>query len=247
MSKILLALQYWNGDKAMAMQLARLIADLEDRHCDKADFLLFSRFDTPDDPETTKYVQRKFNVWTGRGRRRSSGWPHGCNDLWFGTMDWIYTMQEAKKIPQYKAVFTFEADGCPLLPQWINILSQSWDRAQMEKLVYVYGAYLLAPAPHVNGNAMFSCDREFLHWLTRKVCGVSPHGGWDFLLADEFERWGSGHSKVIKSYWRKDSFTKDEFIKETQAGVAYLHGVKDMSAIRMCRKLYGLPPGGANS
>jgi hypothetical protein len=242
MSKILLALQYWNGDKAMAMQLARLIADMEEKHSDKADFLFFQRFDTPNDIQTEKYVGRKFDVWSAKGNRRSSGWPHGCNDLWFGTMDWIYTHMEARKIPQYKAVFTFEADGCPLVPHWINALSHAWDTAQLEKSTYVYGAFLAAPGPHVNGNAMFSCDRNFLHWLTRKVCAVSPHGGWDFLLADEFQRWGWGNCPVIKSYWRKDSFTAKEFTDETQAGVVYLHGVKDMSAIHTCRKLYNMPP-----
>ena len=242
MSKILLALQYWNGDKAMAMQLARLIADLEHAHSDKADFLFFSRFDTTHDPDTIKHVQRKFNVWQGRGNRRSSGWHHGCNDLWFGTMDWVYTMQEARKIPEYKAVFTFEADGCPLVPHWVNTLNHAWDTAQLEKSTYVYGAFLAAPGPHVNGNALFSCDRNFLHWLCRKICGVSPHGGWDFLLAGEFKRWGWGNCPVIKSYWRKDSFSRDEFLAETQAGVVYLHGVKDMSAIHMARRIYNLPP-----
>jgi hypothetical protein len=240
--KILLALQYWDQDKQLGMKLARLIADMEDRHSDKADFLFMSRFDCTHDTNTEKYVNRKFNTYSVTNRRRASGWPHGCNDLWFGVMDWIYIMREAKKIPQYDAVFTFEADGAPLLPNWITVLRHAWDTAQMEKRTYVYGAFLQYPAPHINGNGLFSCDPKFTYWLAREKVAASPHKGWDYELAPDFARWGWGNCPCIKSYWRTETFGEEQFVNEVNQGVAWLHGIKDDSLIDICRKRYNLPP-----
>ncbi len=59
MSKILIALQFWKGDRDMAMKLARLMADLEPKHSDDADVLFISRFDTMQDVDAVKYVSRK--------------------------------------------------------------------------------------------------------------------------------------------------------------------------------------------
>lgn len=241
-NKILLALQYWEGDKKLAMKLARLVAELEERHSDKADFLFLSRFDCTHDTKTEQMVGRKFNTYSVTNRRRGTGWPHGCNDLWFGTMTWIHDMAVAKKIPQYKAVFTFEADGAPLLPNWITMLHHAWDSAQTEKPTYVCGAFLQYPAPHINGNGLFSCDPAFLHWLARVKVAASPHKGWDYELAPEFCKWGWGNCPAIKSYWRTETFGEEQFVNETTQGVAWLHGVKDESAMDICRKRYNLPP-----
>lgn len=242
MSKILLALQFWENDRPLAMKLARLIADLEIRHSEDADFLFVSRFDCKHDLVAEKYVGRKFNTWSATSRRRATGWPHGPNELWFGTMDWIYTMQLAKKLPRYDAVFTFEADGCPMVPNWIRDLKNSWDEAtQGGTPVYVYGAYLIYPAPHINGNALFSADPAFLHWLTRKVGGCAPHGGWDYVLAPQFKKWGWKNCPQIHSYWRTPTVSEQSFVDVVNQGVVYLHGVKDDSAIQICRRRYSLP------
>lgn len=240
--KLLVALQYWSGDRDQAMKLARLITDLAPGRMDDVDFLFVSRFDTKHDYDAEKYVSRKFNVHSFTCRRRGTGWPHGCNDLWFGTMDWIYTMREAKKIPQYKAVFTIEADGCPLTPGWLHDLSISWDRANESKPIYVYGALLMAPGPHINGNALFSCDRKFLHHIARRIAACAPSGGWDYLLAPTFKKWGWANCPSIRSYWRAGTIDEPTFRREVHQGVTYLHGVKDSTAIDLCRKVYNLSP-----
>jgi len=240
--KLLLAIQYWKDDMAQAMKLARLIADLQPSRCEMADFLFVSRFDCGHDVDTEKYVSRKFNVYSFVNKRRGTGWPHGCNDLWFGTIDWIYGMREAKRIPNYKAVFTFEADGAPLVPHWIPVLSNAWDVAQKLAKVYVLGAHLQFPGSHINGNGLFSCDHEFIYWLARKKCAASPHCGWDYEMAPEFQKWGWQNCPAIKSYWRCSSFNREQFDKEVSLGVAYLHGVKDSSLLDICRSKYNLPP-----
>ena len=233
--KILLALQFWEGDKKQAMQVARLIADLEPRHCNQADFLFVSRFDCEQDMDTIKYVSQKFNVHHHINRsRRATGWPFGPNELWFGTMDYVFTYGvEAKRMSDYKAVLTFEADAFPLIPNWIQVLSSAWDEAQPACVV---GALQTAPAPHINGNALFSCDHKFMNWIARAVGGCAPHGGWDFILAQRFKEWGWRNSGVFRSWWQMKTLSEETFEQLLREHVCFLHGIKDQSVIEHVRR-----------
>ena len=127
-NKILLALQFWSGDAARAYALARHLADLEDTHCEWADFMFCSRKDCEIERRAVYQVARKFNVTTFRGRRDGVGWPHGCNDLWFDTMTFVWEQLTLKKFPQYKAILTIEADCIPMRKDWIRGLSRAWDK-----------------------------------------------------------------------------------------------------------------------
>ena len=235
MKKILLAIQYWHRDRDQAMRVAKLIADLEPQRSQHADFLFAARFDCTQDEEAIRQVSKKFDVHHFINRnRRGTGWPHGCNELWFGVMDWLYSHREADVIPDYKAVLTFEADACPLTPHWIQRLSESWDKAQAK----VHGPMLQYPGEHVNGNAMFSGDLKFLEWIARQVGGCSPHGGWDYLLAPEFKRRGWKGCPAMKSWWQHPTLKEGELDKLSETGVVFLHGVKDDSVIDAVRKKY---------
>jgi len=232
--KILLALQFWEGDKSQAMKLARLIADLEPRHSEAADFLFVSRFDCTHDEETVKHVSKKFNVHTYVNRQRGQLWPHGCNSLWFGTMDWVFSYGEAERIPPYKAVLTFEADCAPLMPNWISEISRAWDAAKVK----VLGAYQPAPGPHINGNALFSGDKTFLKWISREVGGCTPHGGWDYVMASEFRRRGWSDCKLFRSWWNTVSVSEETFQQLGREGVAFFHGCKDNSLLEIVRRRF---------
>lgn len=235
MQKILLALQFWNGDRTAAMKVARLIADLQPELSNNADFLFFSRFDTPHDPATVEYVSRKFLTHTFINKRRGVGWPSGCNDLFFGVMDWIYSQSVANKIPKYKAVMLLEGDSCPLHSGWIQQLSAGWDRAATK----VYGP-LLDHGPHINGNCMMSCDTQFLKWISREVAGCSPVGGWDFLLYQEFKRRGAANSPEMRSWWRINSVAQETYDQLLAQNVSFLHGCKDDSLIRLVRQRHSI-------
>lgn len=235
MSKILLALQYWSGDRDKAMQLARLIADLEPRFSTTADFMFMSRFDCAHDPETVAYVGRKFNVHTHVNRgRRGVGWPHGCNELWFGTMDHVYDLNVNKRMPTYKAILTFESDGYPLRPDWIPRLIEAWDSAKVK----VLGAMQTSPGKHVNGNAMFSGDTNFLHEIGRKIGGCSPHGGWDYVLAPKFQKMGWKDCPLMRSWWTCPSMDRQTFDSLVEQGVVFFHGVKDDSVLKHVRERF---------
>jgi hypothetical protein len=235
MKKLLLALQYWEGDRAQAMKLARLITDLQPGFCQQADFLFMSRFDCAHDMNSLNYVSSKFNIHHAINHRRQGvGWPHGPNELWFGVMDWIFTQREANLIPEYKAVLTFEADSCPLSPHWISSLSREWDRADVK----VLGSLQPAPAPHINGNCLLSLDPKFLHWVAREVGGCTPHAGWDFFLAPHFKRWGWANTPLITSHWQTRTLSPELFEQLSKAGVVLHHGVKDDSCLTKVREQF---------
>ncbi len=233
-NKILLALQFFDGDREQAMKVARLIADLEPRHSEYADFLFTSRFDSSHDLDTIKYVSSKFNVHTYVNRQRGKLWPMGCNSLAFGTLDWVFSYGEADRIPPYKAVLLFEADACPLAPNWISELSQFWDKANKK----VVGPLLQHPGEHINGNCLLSGSKEFLKWIARDVGGCTPHAGWDYVMASEFKKRGWADCPRMKSWWQTPSLSYEQFEELSRQGVVFFHGCKNDSLIEHVRKRF---------
>lgn len=234
-NKILLALQFWEGDRKPAMETARLIADLEPRMSEHAEFLFVSRFDCQHDLETVDYVSRKFKVHTFINRhRQGKEWPHGCNELWFGTVDHVYDFGRANRMPAYKAVLTFESDACPLSPHWISRLSAEWDRAKVK----VFGPMQKSPGTHINGNCLVSGELSFLKMLGRDIGGCSPHGGWDYILAPLFKKHGWADCPLMKSFWGCKTMTKAWFENLLAEQVCFVHGVKDDSVRRMVRERF---------
>lgn len=233
--KILLALQYWKGDRDQAMRLARFIADLQHGHSDLADFLFVSRFDCGHDDETVKYVSRKFDTHTFISRRRGKGWPHGSNDLWFALIEHVNDQIEKRRFRHYKAVFTFEADCVPLSPRWINHFIEQFDAANATRPTYVMGA-LLPNGPHINGNALFKCDLAFTRWLSKTVSAAPPRAGWDYVLAGAFAKWGWAVLAGLKSYWNSPSLPESQIEQEFREGTVFIHGIKDDSLLTSARR-----------
>lgn len=237
--KILLALQFWSGDRDRACEVAQLIADLQPRLSSRADFLFAARFDCEIPMDTVKRVSSKFHVHHFVNRHhRATGWPWGCNSLWFGTMDYAYTyLVEPKRRSEYKAVLTFEADAAPLCPGWIEQLSDAWDDAQPADVV---GPLLHHPGEHINGNAMFSADHDFLHWIARKVTNCRPDGGWDYLLAPRFKERGWANCPMMRSWWQTPTLTRPAYDSLVDSGAVFLHGVKDGSPLRHVRDRFSV-------
>jgi hypothetical protein len=235
-----MALQFWKGDKEQAMRLARFIADLSPEFCEQADILFSARFDCPQDVETVKYVSRKFNVWQHTSRRRGVGWPHGCNELWFGTMGWIHGGIESLRLPHYKAVLTFESDCVPMQVNWISQLRAEWDKAQAKKQTYVMGTLLQAPGEHINGNAMFSTDLRFMRWLSKDIVSASSAAGWDYWLAPEFKQWGWHVCKGMRSYWNTKTLPQETIDELWRSNLIFMHGVKDDSLLNSAKEKFSI-------
>lgn len=236
--RILLALQFWKGDRDQAMRAARFIADLEPEISTKADFMFSARFDCPQDPATVAYVSTKFRTFTHKSRRRGVGWPIGCNELWAGTTSHIYQSIASKQMPAYKAILTFESDCVPMQHGWIERLSAQWDeeKARRHGALACMGAWLRYPGPHINGNMMISGEPHHLSWLTDAVSRVGRRGGWDYVIYPELERRGVAAVSTIRSYWGSKTMGRDWFNKELHTDAVFIHGVKDDSLLNMSRK-----------
>jgi hypothetical protein len=237
MKKILLALAYWEGDRKQAEKLAQFISDMEPKHSDQADFLLVSRFDSGHSADVVKHISRKFNTFTYKSGRRGTGWPAGCNSTFEGTMEWVYSYTESRKLPAYKAVLTFEADCCPLTKNWISRLHEQWDfvNKDPEKPVYVAGPLVPAPEPHINGNCLISGNVQWLKWLVFKS-GIPGNCGWDFYLRKPFERAGWANIPGMKSLYNTYGYKEDVWNRLRARDVFFVHGCKDSSLMDLTRK-----------
>src|SRR6478736_442935 len=122
--KMIVALQFWEGDKAKAMHLAKFIADLEPKKNELVDFAFVARFDAKHDPAVIEYVSRKFNVWTLTGTRRTEGWPDGCNDL---ALDLFQQSAVRTRVrgpwENHKALYLIESDVMPMCRDWLARVS----------------------------------------------------------------------------------------------------------------------------
>jgi hypothetical protein len=235
-NKILIALLFWEGDKNQAMKLARLLADLEPAHSEAADFLFVARFDCQHDENTIRHVSRKFNVHRHTSKRRGTGWPMGCNAIFFGMLEWAYHKMNAHLVPGYKAILVLGGDGAPLKADWIPAFVNN-----VKPGVFVSGALIPDPVnghDHINGDcALLSGDLKFLKWLTLGIGDVSTVAGWDWILSEDFKRWGWQDLPFVKSVWnRPGRFTQEDWEREGTSGVIWYHGVKRDDLLELARK-----------
>lgn len=236
--RILIAIQFWKGDQGSAMDLARLLADNESKHSDRADILFIRRFDCKEDTASVAHVSRKFNFHSWKSRRQGTGWPAGCNDLWFSAIEWFYHMKKDRKIPNYKAMFTIEGDGCPVKKDWIERMHAQWDKhsAGGAKIV---GHWQQHPDPHINGNLLVSGDLVYLDWLSKAIHHVPARCGWDWWLADDFEKRGWADTPGIENFYNVPTMAWPWFqMIATDPDMFYVHGVKDASVRNHFRRFY---------
>lgn len=232
-NKILIAMQYWGGDRDQAGKLLKFLADIEPKHSDVADVLLVSRHDCvqlPDDLDA--YVSRKFNLWLYHAPRGNVGWPAGCNSLWRNTIGWVQGMSAANKIPTYKAIFTCEADGCPVFSDWTARMSEAWDKANAARPVCVAGPIVKVPGEHMNGNLMVSGNPETLKWVLRAADGIRINAGWDWVLSPQFKQRGWANIPGMVSYYNTRDYTVENFAAAQQEQLIWIHGVKDDSLMK---------------
>lgn len=248
--KMIVALQFWEGDKARAMHLAKFIADLEPAKNEKVDFAFVARFDTKHDQETIEYVSRKFNVWTLTGTRNTTGWPDGCNDLALDLFQQSAGRTRQKSSSNrystdgtwrnHKALYLIESDVMPVCRDWLVRISDEWDVAQ-EHGKFVMGAFspYHSPVGHINGNLLVAPDIVF----RLKGLEFCPFGaGWDAYFGPKFSpHWWK--SVLMQNHYDYRANIPPEILWMPVDGVtppAVVHGVKDMSAERQVRaKMFG--------
>lgn len=245
--KILVALQFWAGDRAHAESLAKFLADFQQGHSEDADVLLVNRFDCPPlSHRAIDSLSRKFNVFQYKTKSRLTGWPTGCNGLWTSTIEWVRSMCYGGKAPHYKAVFTCEADGAPIHRDWILRLHNGWDRVNSLSQVVIAGPMVGIDGPdtpmavHINGNCLYSGRRDALDWALRTVPTVHPMAGWDYAMRGEFAKKGWANLEEMRSYYNSSSFTPLEYKKMLEDQLAWVHGDKSGILIKYGREHFGV-------
>jgi hypothetical protein len=239
MKKICLILQCYNGDKAIAMELARLIADLEEGVCPYADFMFVFRHDTEIDQETVQYVARKFaSVYTFKNIRKTSGWPQGCNDLFFES--YIHFCLKIKRGEwDYAAALFFESDCVPLYSDWISQLYHEWNQQNKLILGYVYGENE-HPYPHVNGNLIISPE---FYKKNPQFYACSGIKGWDVAHARTMIKHATESRLIYNDYSRQEIAFLELFSKKWRPKLGWIypvfyHGVKGRSALQHVKEKF---------
>lgn len=227
LKKLLLVLQLYPGDRKMAFDLARLIADIEPKVSEHADFMLSLRRDTLDDIGAYHALQKKFEkVYLFHSQRKSTGWPAGCNDLFFESLSQVGKMVKAKRW-DYDAALYFEADCVPLTKDWIRRLQAEW-YAGHQQFVGNWISQLEFRIPHLNGNCLISTR------ITEKMPAFHacpPSQPWDIFHAKAIES-RMRVTPLIYSDYKKTSITEAELYELKRRPSDHpLHGLEEQAVL----------------
>lgn len=236
-----LVLQFWKGDKRRALDLARLIADIEPlRRTDPVCFVFARQDNCPMDAEieeTMLYVGMKMPVMdlvTTIDERKH--YPGVCFDAWASACRQLSDAYHTGRLP-YGNAFFFEADGCPIGSDWIDRLKHAHEETLL------LGKRVTGPlmrfggvdsvhqvGGHVNGTLALhlSCwdDYPSLHRCPPTVAWDVFHG---LALRNE-----AGPSQIIANHHGGRALSQEmywEFGKEH----AFVTSIKDGTPQHWCR------------
>lgn len=227
--RFLVVLQYFNGDRDDAQELATLIADLERIRNREADFLIMRRADAREfDATVVAKLEAKFNkVWQHTCRRRDArGYPWGCNAMF---SDLCMLLGHSREhLAEYYAFVNLETDCVPLHPGWIGELASAFMQAEAAGKSAI-GHIQTDPVEHLNGMAVYSTD--FIERVGGKVLrGGSPQIAYDIFHANAILPLAES-TPLIRLDFKRPTISSDElFYPENGIEPAIYHGVKDSSA-----------------
>ena len=235
--KLLIVLNYWDGDAVAAAELADLICDLQATKSELADFMLFRRNDAqPIHENVRQKLLTKFDkVHVLKCRRmNATGYPCGSNEMWYDLLD---VMHMPEWTHYYYAFLNLESDCVPLDPDWIRKLCDEY-RYLVDQEHFAIGHFQETPKPHLNGMAIYSTD----FW--DKAGGMNIIGGpagvaYDFQHASRILPISKDTPLILLDYNRKTIKAQDLFsIKKANTNPVIFHGTKDASARRAVRAYF---------
>ena len=236
--KLLIVINYWEGDRLMAKTLAELIADLEPKRNEKADILFFRRYDAEQMPNllidkmTDKFVKCKQLKCR---RMNAVGYPYGPNEMFYDLLERMNNMEWQS---EYYAFLNMEADCVPLAPCWIDKLIEEFGSAYDEGKFAIGHVVQHNPGTHLNGSALYSND----FW--QRAGGMNMIGGpaasaYDIYHANRILPIAKDSSAMLMDFNRKTINESDlDNVRKNGEKPVYLHGVKDMSALVGIRNKY---------
>lgn len=228
--KLLIVVNFFDGDHDQAATLCHLLADLESVKSPYADILLYRRSDArPMEEEVrSKLLTRFANVHQLKCRRLNAvGYPLGPNEMFCDLL-------EAIRAPQWKsayyAFYNMEADCVPLCHNWIQLLADEYKKTY-EDGVYAIGHICDKPMEHLNGASVYAIDL-FDRAGGMDLLGGPSHIAYDFYHAKRILPVSKDSSLIMLDFNRK-TITSDDLFGVRKNGVkpVIFHGVKDQSAI----------------
>lgn len=235
---ISLCLQCCPVDCAASLELTELICDIEPERREETEFWLIYRKDTPLIVAKTfeQLAKKKFGRSGARmARNYDDGWPGGSNMLAqsaFMEMELLRREGLAKN----DAFLLFEPDCIPVTTDWLDRLSGEWTKVR-DNGRSAFGHWHQQgdrDTLHMNGNAVFNINHyeKYGHLLV----GAATVG-WDYFYRVHFIEI-SQDSNLIHQLYNTYGLSEGQFDVLGKNGVrpALLHGVKDDSARKICRK-----------
>jgi hypothetical protein len=229
---MVLAIQYWSGDEAQAMRLARLLADIEPARRDDVTMAFCGRFDVQPSQlleETALHCGFKFKVMAFRSRVEGVGHPAGSNALWTGVMA---ELAEAWRIGMLDrdSVFMIEADGCPVAPDWLDRLKTEHE-ANVLRGKRVTGVYMTKSLAHINGSLLMHLST----WFDRRSLRHTPlEQAWDFFHAPVLMAEANPSPQMLNAYG--STGWPASVLGRLGNGTAWLCNTKDDSVLTWAEK-----------
>jgi hypothetical protein len=173
--------------------------------------------------------QRFGRVKACMARNHDEGWPGGSNMLAFSAMMEMEILRRGE-IAQNDGYLLFEPDCVPLTNDWLERLSDAWERARSlgKEATGHWHQQGDETTLHMNGNAIFATDFYGRH----PDIGVGPAlQGWDYWFREKIIPL-SCDTDLIYQHYARPTITREELYSITKNGhhPVFLHGIKDGSA-----------------
>jgi hypothetical protein len=227
--KFHVCLQFWEGDKANAMRLARFIADLEPEFRKDTEFVFIARFDCEHDHPTCKYVGLKFKTTWITSHTKWTGWPGGPNGMAKDTLEWL-----AANRRESGGALLIEPDCVPVCRGWLDRIMAEWDMARFAERILM-GAWRNSGGEHghINGNCVVRPD--FAKAISLDCVG--PDLAWDCAIVPYVRnRWFV--TSIIKNCFESRNATNQDLFWAPIGDQlpALVHGFKDDSAYNIASR-----------
>ena len=237
--RLMLALQFTDKDYDRALDLAGVIAGIENKERRDVDFsILYTKKISQREADAVAAILKpKFkNVFMIQSTRNGEGWPHGPNDLWQDGMRQLSDLHRSGKT-RCDGVFTFEPDCAPLRTDWIDVLQGEWMNCLTQGKLCI--GWVTQPPDrflHINGNGIFHIDITANH---PKLNGSSAREGWD-TFHGKFLWERSVNSDFIENFYKCSEYLTPEKLASVRRNgeiPAILHGLKTDCGLRYAETL----------
>jgi hypothetical protein len=235
--KMLVVLNYYDGDIDAAKELIDLIVDLQPGRTELADFMLFRRHDAQVIPESfrLRLLEKFGRVHVTKCRRMNAiGYPYGPNEMFYDLLDLMHYPVWAKP---YHSFLNLESDCVPVDPDWIRKLCDEY-RGLCDDGHFAIGHMNEKPTPHLNGSAIYSTD------LWQRAGAMQIIGGpagvaYDIQQSKRIMPLAKDTPLMMLDYNRATITAASLFsAKKGDVSPVLYHGVKDGSARRAVRSFF---------